>query len=370
MSLEFVWQLNIPPSLRGTTYTFVAVNSVHAVTLLVTRSSSAYLIQCWIHTCVSKSSSPVLLPLAAGDDVQQVFVTPYAAYKLLLVSPNMAIPFDTRSMTVSEKPMDWTRYSTFYRLKTVTSLTALTSTLFISLGTSSEPQGVGAIVSLSHPMFWSFSTITFFIHTPSNMGSNGATELYWAQTTNTSGLLWTWPNREVAETPFAKGEQWSSRIAPQRSLDGTILLASGNTTSHAGFTFWTPVVQLGLDLGAPQPFTSQRGWALPYLSRSTSQGIVVTSKTSQGIHDLLFCQWGIHPYYSVEKGYIPIKKELNNIIRSESRKLEVSRERRLISENCRPSTCELDTPGDCAIGQCWGTGGKGDSFVCCKHPPV
>lgn len=387
--LELVWKIQIPQALRGSTYTFVSCTKSYVVTLLVTQGASCFQIRCDWMTC-SAVTPPVTVPLIAGDEIQLVYVVRhFDPHVLLLVSPNMAIPFNTKTMTVYEKPMNWTQYSTYYKLRTVTSLTPLFYNLFISLGTDNSLQGVGAIVSLSNYLHWNFKTITFFTHTPSNMGSNGDTQLYWAQSTNTSGLLWSWPSKDYVETPFSPGERWAERIASKRSIDGTILLASGKPKSHAGFTFWTPNVQFVPDLGNPQPFSSPaRGWALPYLSETTSQGVVVTSQTFSGLHDLLFLQWGIHALdagEANEKKKIETKATTQEIAKltakasstndwksnwKDTRRKEMKQESKMFAENCKASSCDLDVPGDCDVGHCWGTGGKGARYMCCTHPPV
>lgn len=37
------------------------------------------------------------------------------------------------------------------------------------------------------------------------------------------------------------------------------------------------------------------------------------------------------------------------------------------SDNCVPSNCRFDHPGDCPPGHCWGILGQ---FMCCDHPPL
>jgi hypothetical protein len=382
LSLKKEWQTNIPPNLRGSTYWAVDVTAWSAVTLLVTQGSSVFKIICSSAGCSSASGSKPL-PLAAGDSIQSITL-PSILYpnRLLLISPRRSIYLNSITMSPLDTPIDWSAYVGNFSLSRITSASWLgfpRNLMLVSIGTGSDSHEVGLMVTLKLELGkWRFVTLTFFEQTPGNVVPGPSGEVYWAQSTPDKGLLWKWPQTQVVRTNFTSGERWSDRLVTKVQWDGTLVLASGDPTAHSGFNFWTPYIGLTLNLGTPQFFPSSRGWSLPFLSLPAAlNALIATSQNSMGSYDIILVNWpgsfAMDDKEAVEEKLDMLLENHEKIKMEQVESVEVlTASAKLPSTsnaNCKPSQCDIDDPGDCTIGNCWGTGEHG-KFVCCKKPPV
>lgn len=180
-----------------------------------------------------------------------------------------------------------------------------------------------------------------------------------------------------AAAKFEHDVHWSKDVflfnkahtKPTSSLNVGLVIAGNDARQPArnevGFRLWSPEYAYGqgypeVNLGQSSPV---KGFGMPILASNVFPEFrgSYASMAALGYNGwyMIFLQWDITP-----KGHQASAK-------AQQRPVFVSEDfnKKRFASNCRQSNCDIDEPGDCAIGKCWGRGAFG-GFECCQHPPV
>jgi hypothetical protein len=366
----------IPPSLRGDAYHIYEVKVGVSISVAVTRGRQIFLMSCSSPFPCYMANSPSSLPLSPLDS-KVIAARPLDEGDSTIVVLASSHSIVTWNLQTNQKVSNLTwAFDNHYPFNHVSGLRLAGSGsyfLMIALANTALPSQPGVILKIKCDLLGHLTVnhppgITYMTIAPMNfiVSRSYHTVRYWSQT-NTDELEGyvnayanqAWP---PATTPLSTGQIISPSFAGEYPITESGTMAVGNPNT-LGFDLLCLHFGYGKSSGPEVSITRRKhassAKGLPILGFQTGPfepEVVAVSRTASG--------WSIITVSFVEECRPPwVHASQNN---EENRKpAPVS----LVNSNCRPSSCNIDTDGDCTPQHCWGIA-KDGSFLCCKHPPV
>jgi hypothetical protein len=376
----------IPATLRGDAYhVYQAKTSGYDVA--VTKGSQIYIIRCTksSHSC-SAINTPVSIPLSPLDP-KVIAIRPLDNEDSSIVAIASSDTIITWNLSSNKKISNLTwAFENHYTLNHVSGLRVAGAGpyyLMVALANSAQPSQAGVIVKVKcdsngHLTVNRPPGITYMTIAPMNFVVSESYEdvRYWSQTNGSAHKGYVnayaghpWP---PASTTLSTGQIISPSFVGEYPMTQVGIMAVGNP-STLGYDLLCLHFGYGMSSG-PEVWISQRKHAsstmgLPILGFQTGPlvaEVMAVSRTSSG--------WSI---ISVDFGSCPMGFKAKQSIDASQTQNEVKKNAETLPgsltthgyQSCHPSTCSIDTDGDCTPQHCWGDATTG-GFLCCKYPPV
>ena len=262
---------------------------------------------------------------------------------------------------------------------------------------ANDVHDVGYVVTLRRTSFWSFHTMTFLSSSPQAFSAHPSVVsprmvYYWLVQTpylgaNTNNAFvramgGAAENLAVASAVFKPGVTWSTSVflvddnGILTDRQGMGLIVSGNNHT-AGFDAWAPLFSFGEDtpeviLRTPTHLGETQGYTLPSDSvrmYANIQLLWLGAVLSHNIHtncwDMIQLDFAVAHKRNIEEYESGTLRGTSTSLFDSANFSPQTR----FDTNCKPSTCNFETPGDCPPQKCWGDS-RNSGFMCCKRPPI